>query len=358
MRMVKEATSLAIMRVDSELEALLLEAKLIHKFQPKYNSVAKDDKHPLYITVTDEKLPRVIMTRINGAYGPFPSSNVVRQVLKMIRRIFPYSDHKIGKRPCLYSQIGLCSPCPNEITQKNQIKKYKSNIKNIQSLLNGKIDKVRENLEKEMQSYSREQKYEEALVTRDKIDRLEYITKPRTPTEFYLENPNLLDDIRVKEMESLKSLLLNFKLKIKKLHRLECYDIAHLAGTHPTASMVTFIDGEAEKLFYRHFKIKSAGKGDDYESLREVAKRRLKNSWGKPDLIIVDGGKGQVKAFEEIVTNIPIVGIAKNPDRLIVQIKSIRLAGPALNLVSRIRDEAHRFARRYHHKLLKMNLLQ
>jgi len=358
MRMVKEASSLTITKVDSEFETLLLEAKLIHKFQPKYNSVAKDDKHPLYITITNEKFPRVTITRRNGLYGPFPSSSIVHQVLKMIRRIFPYSDHKIGKRPCLYSQIGLCSPCPSTIKNEADRKLYLKNIRNIKSLLNGRIAKVRHNLEKEMQNYSREQKYEEAQKTRDKIDRLEYITKPRIPTEFYLENPNLLEDIRIKELQNLKSLLVNCKLKIENLHRLECYDIAHLAGTHPTASMVTFIDGEAEKTLYRHFKIKSAKGGDDYESLREVAKRRLKNNWGKPDLIIVDGGVGQVKAFEQIIPNIPVVGIAKNPDRLIIQKNCIRLTGPALNLVSRMRDEAHRFARRYHHKLVKINLLQ
>jgi excinuclease ABC subunit C len=115
--------------------------------------------------------------------------------------------------------------------------------------------------------------------------------------------------------------------------------------------MVTFINGEADKNYYRHFRIRKAKGGDDYNSMREVALRRGKHfpDWGKPDLIIVDGGKGQVSSF---AMDIPVVGIAKHPDRLIVGENKIKLSGLALNLVSRIRDEAHRFARRYHHHLI------
>lgn len=118
-KMVSEANNLKFIIVSSEFEALLLEAKLIKKFQPKYNVIAKDDKHPLYIAITKEEFPRVIAVRklitsnysLMASYGPFPSSHNVYSVLKMIRRIFPYSDHKIGKRVCLYSHIGLCNPC-------------------------------------------------------------------------------------------------------------------------------------------------------------------------------------------------------------------------------------------------------
>ncbi len=363
-KMVSEADSLDFIRVNSELESLLLEAKLIRKHMPHYNIAAKDDKHPLYIVITKEEFPRVISARklisnhysLIANYGPFPSSTTVRSVLRMIRKIFPYSDHKPGKRPCLYSHIGLCNPCPNQIADEktsassSSKSKYLRNIRNIKAVLSGKFVSVRRNLEKEMNQLSEDQKYEEASLIRDQIQKLDYITQPQIPSEFFMQNPNLYEDLRTRELKELGTIL-----GMKKIHRIECFDIAHLAGSHPTASMVTFINGEADKNFYRHFKVRTAKRGDDYGAMREIAKRRAKyfDSWGRPDLVIVDGGKGQVKAFE---IDIPVVGIAKNPDRLIVGDAKIRLKGEALNLVARIRDEAHRFARRYHHALISKEI--
>lgn len=361
-RMISEANSLSYIQVNSELEALLLEAKLVRKYMPHYNIQLKDDKHPLYITITNEEFPRVITTRKDGTYGPFPSSSNVHSVLRMIRKIFPYSDHKIGKRACLYSHIGLCNPCPNEIVHSTQYKvlrqKYLKNIRSIKSILDGHIDKVSKNLEKEMTNFSKNEDYENAASVRNQINNLEYITRPQMPTEYYMENPNLYSDQRHLEIKELKKLIRNLKLKIKNLHRIECFDIAHLAGSNATASMVTFIDGEADKSLYRNFRIKIAKGGDDYDSMREVAKRRSQHfkDWETPDLIIVDGGIGQVKSFSENIQNIPIVGIAKHPDRLIIGEQKIKLEGPALNLVTRMRDEAHRFARRYHHLLISKSI--
>ncbi len=411
-KMVSEATHLSFIQVASELEALLLEARLIRKYMPHFNIAAKDDKHPLYIIITKEKFPRVITCRkldalsFKQSYGPFPASGIVSVVLKMIRRIFPYSDHKLGKRGCLYSHIGLCDPCPSEILKIKNLKlkiqagqKYKKNIRNIKKIFDGKVNNLQRDLEKTMTNLSKRQMYEEAKIVRDQLERLAYITKPQMPTDFYMQNPNLYEDVRQKELIELQKTLTGSDPVIRSLRRVECLDIAHLAGTNPTASMVTFINGEADKTFYRHFKIKKAKGGDDYDSMREVARRRVmhlgeptslklrRSQWGKPDLIIVDGGMGQVKAFTSILysneVDIPVVGIAKNPDRLIIPEMSekpenseksdksenrkvedsknysrIKLTGPALNLVSRIRNEAHRFARRYHHKLVSRELIQ
>lgn len=396
--MISEAKTISYIQVSSELEALLLEAKLIRKYMPHYNIAAKDDKHPLYIAITKEDFPRVIAVRkliannyqLLASYGPFPSSTNVKLVLKLIRKIFPYSDHKITKRACLYSHIGLCNPCPSEVVRiandevrSKNIKKYRQNINKIKQILGGNIDKLNKSIEKDMLRASKLENFEEAAQFRNQIAQLEYITKPQMPTDFYMENPNLYEDQRKKELDSLKTLLENCKLKnvhaiaIENCTRIECFDIAHLAGTNPTASMVTFVDGEADKKFYRHFKIKKAKGGDDYASMAEVAKRRATHfiDWGKPDLIIVDGGEGQVEAFTSALNSkteskITVVGIAKHPDRLIIlpdtsdtsdipekpekseEVRKIILTGPALNLVSRMRDEAHRFARRLHHKLV------
>jgi excinuclease ABC subunit C len=332
---------------------------------PKYNSASKDDKHPLYIKITKEKYPRVITVRKNddiptlSLFGPFPSSTSVYSVLRMLRRIFPFSDHKLGKRACIYSHMGLCVPCPNTITTKEEETKYLKNIKSIKAILSGRIKTVQSQLDTEMKAFSTKENFEEANKVLDQIQKLDYITQSRIPSESYLENPNLNEDIRTKEIAHLKSLLISYFSSIGSLERIECYDIAHLAGSSPTASMVTFIGGEPDKSLYRHFRIKKARGGDDYDSLAEVAKRRKKyfGSWGKPDLIIVDGGKGQVTAFNKEIIDIPVIGIAKRVETLIVGKNQIRLNGLGLNLIQRLRDEAHRFARVYHHKLVSKNML-
>lgn len=385
-RMIKDAEYISFIKVGNELEALLLEAKLIKLFMPKYNIIAKDDKHPLYIQITKSEFPTIQTVRKNDldkvpslvTYGPFPSSGNVKSVLKMIRKIFPYSDHKVGKKACLYSQIGLCDPCPSEITNNQdlttkliQIKKYKANIRHIKAILDGKIEKVKTDLEKEMRSLSDVEKYEEARIIRNKIQRLEYITSPNLQAEEYLVNPNLNEDMRDKEMVELGKILTSFKFNIKKPVRIECYDIAHLQGANATASMVTFVNGEPAKEFYRHFRIRQKKGNDDYASMREVINRRKKHfdDWGRPELIIVDGGKGQMSIFHNELKseNIAVIGLAKRLETLVVPteylganaIREYRLPrGNALNLVQRLRNEAHRFARVYHHKLFSRSLIE
>lgn len=400
-KMITETEKFSFIRVNSELEALLLEARLIKKNQPKYNFTLRDDKHPLYIKITKEMYPRVITARkieenspsggqTLAFFGPFPSSRNVRAVLRMIRKIFPYSDHKLSKRGCLYSQIGLCYPCPSEIEKlKSENKKeelreiYLDNIRLIKGVFNGRIKFVRRGLTKKMKHFAEEEKFEQAAKVRSQIEKLDYITQPVIPIARFLKNPNLIEDIRDEELKELTKILSGHMDIISGLTRIECYDVAHLSGESPTASMVTFIKGEPDKSLYRHFRISlPAGKAgqkkgqDDIASLKEVAKRRVKyfSSWGTPDLIIVDGGKNQVSALLEVLSTyrIPIVGLAKRKETLVIP-KKVRGAnlyhpsggfiltpltsGPARNLVQRIRDEAHRFARRYHHKLIKKGLI-
>ncbi len=372
-KMVAEADEVTFIEVNSDLESLLLESYLIKKHKPKYNIVLKDDKHALYIVITKEEFPRVITSRKDGDYGPFPNSTNVKTILQLIRKLFPYSDHKLSKKPCLYSHLGLCSPCPSEIintqspiSKQKLTKHYKNNIRNIKLVLSRKFNVVRKSLEKEMNNLSKQQKYEEAKVIRDRIKMLDYITQEKIETEKFLENPNFVEDIRNQELNLLLKILKS-KFQIISLRRIECFDIAHLSGSSPTASMVVAIDGEMEHSEYKHFKIRQKKGQSDYDSMREIAIRRLKQTWDRPDLIIVDGGLGQVKIFDEVFSSkgrsasgrgIPVVGIAKNPDRLIFSDGTkVRLQSEALHFVSRIRDEAHRFARRLHYKLISRELL-
>lgn len=381
-QMVKKALFVSWIIVGNEVESLLLEANLVKKYQPKYNVSLKDDKNPLYIRITKEEYPRILTARKNELkektqvfFGPFPSSTNVYFVLSMLRKIFPYSTHKMGKMACLYSQIGLCNPCPNEIAnikdvnlKEKQKLIYLSNIKNIKGILSGRFKRVRQALDKEMIIYSDNEDFEIALDIKDRMEKLDYITQERVNIKEFLKNPNLIDDIRQEEIKNLKETINQF-YPLKKLDRIECFDVAHISGFHTTASMVTFIDGEPEKKYYRHFRIKKSKKSDDTASLSEIAKRRSKHfdDWGEPDLIIVDGGKGQVSAFSlSLIANIPVVGLAKREETLIyiknskgkqIFIQQKMPSGPARNLVQRIRNEAHRFARRYHHHLLKRELL-
>lgn len=389
-RMINEAKLYTTYLVGSELEALLLEAKLVKKYKTKYNSSLKDDKHPIYIRITDEKYPRVLTARKSeenppaGAknlyfLGPFPSTSNVRGVLKLLRRIFPYSQHKLGKRGCLYSQMGLCKPCPNVVEsmkdareRKRLNKEYRKNIIYISATLSGRFTFVRSSLERIMNRYSRREEYEAAGLVRDQINRLDYVTQPVTPVDNFLKNPNLLEDIRSEELKALSTFLSKYMNVKENLVRIECFDVAHLTGIKPTASMVTFIRGEPDKSFYRHFKIRQKKGMSDTDSMREVGIRREKylSNWGIPDLIIVDGGKAQVGVFRRIFSKhkIPIIGLAKREEKIVITTKRYDLKthsfleiklkrGPAKYLVQRLRDEAHRFARRYHHKLLQKELI-
>ena len=348
--MVNEAKSISFIQVTSELEALLLEAKLIKLFKPKYNFIAKDDKHALYIKITDDKYPRVITARKEGSFGPFPSSDKVYSVLRTLRRIFPYADHKPGKKACIYNQIGLCDPCPNTIKNTGDKNKYLKNVRNIRKILSGNIEKVIKGLEKEMKQLAIKEKYEKAVGIRNQIENLKYITQKSISESMFLENPNLSQDINNEELKALQKIL-----KIKNLNRIECYDVSHISGFLATASMVTFIKAKENKSLYRRFKIK-VSKNNDVETMSEIARRRVKHlkKWGLPDLIFVDGGKLQANSFKEIFNKygIPIVAITKGREILDFPNKQ------ALNLVIRIRDESHRFAKKYHSLLFRKNLIR
>ncbi|MFC1710048.1 GIY-YIG nuclease family protein [Patescibacteria group bacterium] len=380
---VNNSKYISYIEVNSEIEALLLEAKLINKYKPHYNSSLKDDKSPLYIIITKDKYPQVKSARkpdialSRNHYGPFPTSNKVKEVLKILRKLFPYAQHKIGNKPCLYNHMNLCDPCPNVIEKikntsdkKAKTDEYIKNITYINGILSGRFNFVVKKLKKEMNNYSKEKMYEEALVIKNKLDTFEYITQPRIDINEVINNPNFTVDIRDSELKELKNILSKLGLKTNNLNRIECFDVSHLSGTHTTASMVTYIKGKEDKSFYRHFRIRSKTKSNDIASLEEVIKRRIKHlkTWGRPDLVIVDGGKAQVKIFFDNLEalNLPTIGLAKRFETLIIPkiendiilYKEYRLPkGNARNLVQRIRNEAHRFAISYHRKLLSKGYL-
>ncbi len=378
-RLVKNINYFSYIKVGSEIEAILLEAKLIKYHQPYYNIALKDDKSRLYVFITSEKYPRVITGRksqikvgYDYSFGPFINSNVFYSILKIVRKILPYSTHIPSTRPCLYHQLGLCNPCPSSIesTDDHKIKSeltaaYKSNIKNLVRFFQGRLIFLKKEFNKKMVFYSKIQEYEKANSYKEKIKYLDILLTPPAALENYTDDPYYINTVRKYEQRDLESILyLHLKRKIS-VKRIECYDISHIQGNQSAGSMVTFINSSPEKKYYRHFRLKLS-KNNDVYSLKEIAERRIKhfNDWGRSDLIVVDGGKTQVNVFNKIFEKyeIPVVGIAKRFERLVIPLSGdkytqVRLTGNALHLIQRLRDEAHRFAQKYHHLLVNRNLI-
>jgi excinuclease ABC subunit C len=342
---------------------LLLEANLIKKYQPKYNIKLTDGKaYPLIRITIKDKYPKVLVARKSNDphslyFGPFPNATAMRLVLKTVRRIFPFqSVINHPNKPCFYYHLGLC-PCPGVLNDKE----YKKTIRHIIKFLSGQTKSVINDLEKERNVLSKNQQFEKAAEIQVKIDAINLVTsKFYLPFE-YEKNPNLREDIRNKELELLKNELVSKGTVVKKLDRIECYDISNTAGKNATGSMVVFINGEKDPSFYRKFKIRGTYNDlpNDFAMMEEVIQRRLQHKeWESPDLIIVDGGKGQIssalKALELENLKIPVVGLAKQEEIIITSdFKEIKLPKDSrhLLLVMRIRDEAHRFAITYHKKL-------
>ncbi|MCL4354161.1 GIY-YIG nuclease family protein [Patescibacteria group bacterium] len=349
--------------VSSEIESLLLEANLIKKYKPKYNIKLTDGKfYPsIRITVKD-KYPKVLVARQQDDpksiyFGPYPDAGKMRLVLKIIRKIFPYeSVLNHPKKICLYNHIGLC-PCAEVLGDNG----YKKNVKRIIKFLKGETKKVIADLENDRNSCSKRQEYEEAKKLQEKIDAIKRITAPVYKPFEYIINPNFKSDIRFIEQKELASVLKEKGVNVENLNRIECFDISNISGSSIAASMVVFLNGDKNTSEYKRFRIRYSNKGkpNDFAAMKEVISRRLNHpEWGIPNLIIVDGGKGQItsaiSALNEKKLLVPVIGLAKRQETIITtDFKQIVLAhdSKALHLMMRIRDEAHRFALAYHKKL-------
>ncbi len=369
--LVKEIVSLETIIALSEFEALMLETKLIKKIQPKYNLIAKDDRSFIYIKITDEEFPRIILSRRNFrpyefSYGPFSSAKLAREILSQIRNIIPYCNQKREiRRRCFYTHLGLCNPCPgirhnlSETSCRLLKKQYLGNIRKIKLLLEGKVTKLKKELNELLKQAASKEDFETASAYRYRVENLDLLTCHLYQPEEYLHNLDLAQDLREKETTNLTDLLKSYFPEISSLERIECYDISNLSGKNATGSMVTFRKGIPDKSYYRRFRIKAVGLPNDYLMVREVISRRLKHAeWPLPDLFVVDGGKPQVLAMQKELTakkvQKPLIGLAKTYEELVIvqNRKFIKLRlpveSPALHLIQKVRDEAHRFAHNYH----------
>jgi len=348
---------------ESEFKALIIEAKLIRELQPKYNSIWKDDKSPLYIKITiKDEFPKIIITRKEFDkkslyFGPFSSVRMIEKIINDIRRIIPFcTQKKISKKACFYSKIGLCHPCPNKIDRcKGEVRlalkhQYKKNINQVVSILNGNVKEIIKNLNKQLNVLIKNNQYEQAIIIRNKIFRFDQLLNLRDDMEFFINNNE-------KNLEEMSVILKKYFPQLNKINRIETYDISNLGLKQAVGSMVVMKNNQIDKKEYCRFKIKQTGLKSDFDRLKEVVIRRLKQNWPVPDLIIIDGGRPQIKAILKIFYDnkiiIPLIGIAKNPDRVIVGIEGypnlfFKNDSKVLNIIRLLRDESHRFARKYH----------
>jgi len=340
----------------TESLALLLEAGLIRKYAPKYNVSLRDDKSFPLVKITNEEFPAVCITRRkepDGSryFGPYTSAWLLREALKIIRKRFPYrSCRKMPAKACLYYRIGLSpAPCIAKVSKQE----YGRTIKKIALILAGKIDTLIKKLLAEMAAKSNQREFEEAAKIRDQINALGVIA------ENYAGAPNqgALEDLR--RLLGLKTLP----------ERIEAFDISNISGKEACASMVSFYRGLADKNNYRRFRIKTVKAIDDYAMLAEVVRRRylrlIAEGLPLPDLILIDGGRGHLLTAAREIAHlglaIPLASIAKEKEHIYLKERAnpIKLtsATAALNLIRRIRDEAHRFAVAYHHILRRKKIL-
>ena len=350
-RLVSEICDVDYIETDSEAEALLLEASLIKKYKAKYNIDLRDDKSYPYIEVTSGPFPEVSVVRPrvrnpqSKYYGPYVNAGLIREAMTIIRKIFPFCTcNPLPKKACLDFHIGLCNaPCEGNISKKE----YMRNIRNVCLILEGKKDVLYRKLQKEMENFAKSKEYEKAAKTRDQIRAIGALYSGTKDINYY------------KEAEQLQRVL----GLPRRPDRIESFDISNIMGKQSVGSMVSFLNGRPDKSQYRRFRIKEVDGIDDVKMIAEVVKRRyrrLKNEGALfPDLVIIDGGKGQLSSacaeLKSLDVDIPIISLAKREEEVFSLRKrdSIKLpkSSLGLKLLQRIRDEAHRFAITYHRKL-------
>lgn len=373
--LLEETKRISHIPTDSVAEATILEAQLIKKFWPKFNVFGKDDKSFYYVVITKEEFPKILLVRggelntkwvrekkkILKSFGPFTSASTIKKVLKILKKIFAWSNcqppQKEGK-PCFYYHLKQCPGICLGLVKSSDYRKEV--IKPIILFFEGKKEKLSQELIKNMQSLAAKKEFEKAARLRDQIKILEKIN------DFSLLEQNDWPNFSSLESGSMK-----------KISRIEGYDISNIFGKYAVGSMVVFKNGQPIKKHYRKFKIKTLSGINDFSMLREIILRRLAYLRGKntqdesfkevPDLILVDGGLGQVNEIKKVIQDfhlsLPVIGLAKGPKR-----RNDHFVGEENNLflqkfiqensslLKQVRDEAHRFAINYHRHLRKKSI--
>ncbi len=369
--LVREIRDIDYLDAESEVDALLMESRLVKDVQPRFNSDLKDDKTFPYLQITThEDFPRVEFTRTprqKGVklYGPFTSAGSLRGAIVVLQRIFKFrtctldidADDEQWRwfRPCLLASIGQCTaPCNLRISREE----YRKDINRLRTFLDGGKKQLLVEMRKEMLESSTKLEFERAARLRDEIRLLETLDQ-RGDLEEHVQPEVFLVDPK-KGLAGLEKVL-----GLAKPPRvIEGVDIAHLAGNETVASLVQFIDGLPFKPGYKRYRIKSVAGVDDFKSIHEVVSRRFarlaREGSAPPDILLIDGGKGQLAAaldaLESLGVEAPcVISLAKREEEIFLPGRSepLRLSRDSysLRLLEYVRDEAHRFAQHYHHLL-------
>jgi len=370
--MVGKVIEIDHLECQSDVDAILTEARLIKDIQPPYNTRQTDDKSFPYLEITTkEDYPGVFITRTpskgSKLYGPFTSSGEVRKLVQVLQRIFQFrtcaleisatDDKRKFFRPCILHSIKQCTaPCADIISKEA----YRKDIDRLKRFLESKRTTVIKQLTAEMLQYSKDKNYEEAARLRDEIKAIQKFSDRGNVDEHV--QPELFQVDPQMGVEKL-SVLLNLDNRIRVI---EGIDIAHIQGEQTVGALVCFIDGKPFKQGYRRFRIKEVKGIDDYASIKEVVRRRYRKAGNNealfPDVILIDGGLGQLRAALEAFSNMDVqppkvISIAKKEELLHIDPdgETLQLARnhPSLQLMQYIRDESHRFGQHYHHLLRK-----
>ncbi len=370
--------------VDTELDALFLESEMIKRYKPRYNVMLRDDKSQIYVRVNmQDPYPFVSYTRYpldDGAeyFGPYYNGRAIKRALRFLRRTFPYSMHEtMPKRLCLHYHLGLC---PGVEEQKITSADYKEVLRKLMRYLKGDRTQIVRELTTEMKNAAKALQFEQAAILRNRISNLKQLQK-----QIIFRDEEFMDLSKDHALSGLMRLLTLPDVP----RRIEGYDISHMQGTNNVASMVVSTNGIAHKSEYRKFKMQLPG-NNDFGHMREVMLRRFSGKhtdWPKPQLLLIDGGKGQLSAaltaMHEKGVYIPAIGLAKRTEQIVVHntMSGVTLNVEALKafkreknpmdeplvvteedftlinlphsshivkLLQRVRDESHRFAVSYH----------
>lgn len=356
--LINEILSLEWTEVESEVDALFLEAELVRRYLPRYNILLRDDKSLQYVRIDLKSgYPTVTMIRrpLDDSaeyFGPYINGFALKKALRYLRRAFPYAITKsVGqKRASLHYHLGLD---PGLEEGRTSLEDYRANLRKLMSYLRGNAKALMGQIEGDMKRAARAKEFETAAKLRNQLQSLKALSR-----QVIFSDREIQDASKDRALLELAALV---GLK-KTPRRIEGFDVSHIQGSDTTASMVVFAGGIPYKTEYRKFKLRTPG-NDDFAHMHEALGRRLapKNfeKWGRPDLILIDGGKGQLGAAlqarnEAGQNTITIIGLAKRFEEIILpkgdsfEVVSLPPNSHLVKLLQRIRDESHRFAVSYH----------
>ena len=377
-RLVEQIADVRWTVTENSLQALWLESKLIAYHQPKYNVLGRSphkQSWPYIVFDFNPRNPHLYMTQqIKGLQskllGPYVDKSALKAALYSLRRIFPYSTHRVvPKKVCLDYHLKLC---PGPASKSFQTLKAQDNLRKVMLCLSGKQGKLLKQLKETMQKLSAQQKYESAAILRDQIQALSNLKKSIVFNQKPLAQP--VGKLATSDLQAL--------FNLKSLKRIEAYDVSHTSGQQTSASMIVAENGKIQRAKTRRFKARKTG-NNDYAQMTDVLKRRLKSESAGclPDLWLIDGGRGQVSAAEKALQEsdlnlIPILGLAKKYERIVFRSQSLKLNvvklqqlkgknhkqgefsevslplnSLAIQFLQRLRDASHSVARNYHRKL-------